>query len=245
MLRRDNKGVTLIEMLTVIAIIGILAALVFPTLAKTREKARQTECLSNLKQIGMALELYVSENGGRWPNCGGEWGRDEYYHTIGTHYFPQFIEPYVKDRKIWECPSDIGGVEWKDGGITDVNRSVYDQCGSSYQFIPQKFVNFEKRVWRGPVIPVPYEPRYGMPSGGAQTQWFARLKAKAMKPEEFPLIADVLQWHHEKPKPGTPVTDNPAFANARRNVWFADGHVATLIETEFWRMRDSVQQYTR
>lgn len=244
MFRRDNRGMSLIEMLTVIAIIGILAALVFPILSKVREKGRQTTCLSNLKQLGAAMQLYTNDFGGKWPNCGGEWGTDAYYVSIGTHYLPYFLDPYLKNKKVWECPSDIGGVTWPAGGITQLNKSIYEQCGSSYQFIPQKFRNFQVRIWLGPVLPDPYDPATGMPSGGASTQWYGRLVSKAKRPAEFPLIADVLQWHHEKPKPGTPVND-PAYAQARRNVWFADGHAVSVIETEFIRMRDQVKQYDR
>ena len=54
-----KKGFTLIELLVVIAIIAILAAILFPVFAKAREKARQTACLSNLKQLGTAMMMYT------------------------------------------------------------------------------------------------------------------------------------------------------------------------------------------
>ncbi len=58
------RGFTLIELLVVIAIIGILTAMVFPVFAKAREKARQSVCLSNLKQMAMAMLMYMQDNGG-------------------------------------------------------------------------------------------------------------------------------------------------------------------------------------
>src|SRR5918997_594162 len=58
---RKTGGFTLIELLVVIAIIAILAAILFPVFAQAREKARQTSCLSNLKQIGTASMMYVQD----------------------------------------------------------------------------------------------------------------------------------------------------------------------------------------
>ncbi|MHB1458468.1 MAG: type II secretion system protein, partial [Armatimonadota bacterium] len=61
-MRKGTKGFTLIELLVVIAIIAILAAILFPVFAKAREAARQTSCLSNIKQIGLGLQMYMGEN---------------------------------------------------------------------------------------------------------------------------------------------------------------------------------------
>ena len=61
-----RRGFTLIELLVVIAIIGILTAMVFPTYAKARESARQAVCMSNLKQIAMAILMYTEDHGGRY-----------------------------------------------------------------------------------------------------------------------------------------------------------------------------------
>jgi prepilin-type N-terminal cleavage/methylation domain-containing protein len=58
---KDGKGFTLIELLVVIAVIAILAALLFPVFAQTREKARQASCLSNMRQIGTAMMLYMQD----------------------------------------------------------------------------------------------------------------------------------------------------------------------------------------
>ena len=62
-----KRGFTLIELLVVIAIIAILAAILFPVFARAREKARQSSCLSNVKQIGLGMMMYVQDYDERFP----------------------------------------------------------------------------------------------------------------------------------------------------------------------------------
>jgi len=96
MFHRD-RGFTLIELLVVIAIIAILAAILFPVFAKAREKARQSSCLSNLKQIGVATLMYAQDYDETLPR---------YYHSGGVNYTAQVsIQPYMKNEQIWVCPS--------------------------------------------------------------------------------------------------------------------------------------------
>jgi len=65
-----RRGFTLIELLVVIAIIAILAAILFPVFAKAREKARQSSCLSNMRQLGTALRMYCQDYDERYPLFG-------------------------------------------------------------------------------------------------------------------------------------------------------------------------------
>jgi len=94
-----RKGFTLIELLVVIAIIAILAAILFPVFAKVREKARQTACLSNEKQMGLAVEQYIEDYDERYPSGanGDIYGRG----------WAGVIYAYTKNINIFLCPSDV------------------------------------------------------------------------------------------------------------------------------------------
>lgn len=63
-----RRAFTLIELLVVIAIIAILAAILFPVFAQAKESARQSACLSNLKQIGMGMMMYTGDSDGKYPS---------------------------------------------------------------------------------------------------------------------------------------------------------------------------------
>jgi len=103
--RRYNKGFTLIEVLIVIAIISIIAAILFPIFASARGKARQAQCTSNLRQIGQAVLMYVQDNDGVYLPYGQGGLGTKAAPTIPT--CPSWIlKPYVKTTAVWVCPSE-------------------------------------------------------------------------------------------------------------------------------------------
>jgi len=103
-----RRGFTLIELLVVIAIIAILAAILFPVFARAREKARQSSCLSNVKQIGMGVLMYIQDSDERFPP---KWWY--YVHTPGVAYplttnymtWAEMIASYVKNDQLFQCPN--------------------------------------------------------------------------------------------------------------------------------------------
>jgi len=103
---RARSGFTLIELLVVIAIIAILAAILFPVFARARESGRRTSCLSNMKQIGIGLEQYKTDNDSTFPQA--------YYYNDGvssSSLYTQWTgmtQPYLKSIQVFKCPSSKG-----------------------------------------------------------------------------------------------------------------------------------------
>src|ERR1700677_4187131 len=110
---RRITGFTLIELMVVVAIIGILAALIAPTLSRAKGKAYQTKCLNNLKQLGVAIQMYAEEHGDQLP--GPVWlGFYEEYDNQDFTRLPYYIATYMglpaaaaapQDALLARCPS--------------------------------------------------------------------------------------------------------------------------------------------
>jgi prepilin-type N-terminal cleavage/methylation domain-containing protein/prepilin-type processing-associated H-X9-DG protein len=116
----SHAAFTLVELLVVIAIIAILAALLLPTLGRTKESARATICLSNLHQVGLALQIYVSDNNNKLPVM-----RDVSPDPLvaATNTFPaiqKVLAPQLGNTNALRCPSDL--------------PQFFERTGSSYSW---------------------------------------------------------------------------------------------------------------
>jgi len=147
-----RRGFTLIELLVVIAIIAILAAILFPVFAQAREKARQTSCLSNMKQMGIALMMYVQDydevlagNQFTAPNSAtGDAGYasksdigflDTDPTKVGRNW-SRDIQPYLKNTAVYNCPNATPRSALA-GGTTSDYRETTDPRGANLSY----FVN--------------------------------------------------------------------------------------------------------
>ncbi|GAB4462230.1 MAG: hypothetical protein OHK0029_28720 [Armatimonadaceae bacterium] len=128
---RQFSAFTLIELLVVIAIIAILAAILFPVFAQAREKARQTTCISNCKQIGLAIMMYAQDYDEYYP-------RSQWFEVpnpsgggSGQHLWTHDVRPYIRNGNEWgtggvfTCPSHPVPNQNNHRGV---NASLMEDC---------------------------------------------------------------------------------------------------------------------
>ena len=121
-----KRAFTLIEILVVIAIIALLAAIIFPVFATARGKARSAACQSNLKQLGAAMAMYIGDYE-RYPKALDPsdkftpemWNGHPAYKALidSMPLLPEAMNPYVKSAAVWTCPSDTGFDEIEKSGL--------------------------------------------------------------------------------------------------------------------------------
>jgi general secretion pathway protein G len=141
-----RRAFTLIELLVVIAIIAILAALLFPVFARAKESAKKTACVSNLKQMGAAITMYMTDYDDIFPNAvdaSDKWAPEiwssipEFQALIPTMpLMSEALQPYIKSKEIFHCPADTG-TQMLDNHFPQVFKtapSMYKVYGSSYFF---------------------------------------------------------------------------------------------------------------
>jgi prepilin-type N-terminal cleavage/methylation domain-containing protein/prepilin-type processing-associated H-X9-DG protein len=100
-----RRGFTLIELLIVIAIIALLAAILFPVFQRARESARRASCQSNLKQIGMGFLQYTQDYDEHYPSVYENQSR--LISSNAIRYWPYAILPYIKSNQVYKCPDEI------------------------------------------------------------------------------------------------------------------------------------------
>jgi prepilin-type N-terminal cleavage/methylation domain-containing protein len=131
-----RKGFTLVELLVVIAIIVILAAILYPVFAATKRAAYNATCLSNLKQIGLAVQMYTQDFDETFPaaccQTDRALGKAQPNPAVPTPYLWEVVTPYIKNPGLWRCPGDVGFSILR--GRYKWVPTAYSQTGSSYNY---------------------------------------------------------------------------------------------------------------
>jgi prepilin-type N-terminal cleavage/methylation domain-containing protein/prepilin-type processing-associated H-X9-DG protein len=217
-----RRGFTLVELLVVIAVIGVLAALLFPALSAAKAKARRTACLNNLQQINFGLRMYCDDSSDASPATGhARFGTQAWsgYRKLMSSYVGVNGEPSAQD-KLFACPVDMFYLEMTKFGafayhMSTVRKSLYGQPLFDYS-------------------------SYGF-NGGSEMRAFAfnatpgiggRKLSSVKEPSKTVLLAEAsafypYSWHEPHPTAGAEIIDGGGaiFNDAKAMVSFVDGHV--------------------
>ncbi|MHB1457542.1 MAG: type II secretion system protein [Armatimonadota bacterium] len=217
---RKQRGFTLIELLVVIAIIAILAAILFPVFAKAREAARSTSCISNLKQIGTAFQLYLQEWDDRvptsdmpyiWWAAGDQQGdyytghqpllNDTYVAAAKINSIKQQLSTFLKSETLWKCPSD---------SQVDPKFAV----GKRFTSYHYRFAISHHSIWCN--FHFMNGHGYGDPLADNEFNY----------PSQFFIFNEIKPFHDLRPQPGAPagIADMSFSPDTKWNFAFFDGH---------------------
>ena len=209
-LRLNSRSFTLVELLVVIAIIGLLAGLSFPAISGSMAKAKSTECVNNLRQIGTAMNLFASENNGYLPYATGP-------NAAGSANSYSFNH--------WEAPlAVIMGVG--TGSVSFPSRASFDDAKAKHPFnCPACKTGF--RTYTANMHSMGF-----LPGGSA---WPRRKIASIVKSSQLILVADDTFGDPAPANSGTDYFDEASYTNrigirhgGRANALFGDFHVESI-----------------
>jgi prepilin-type N-terminal cleavage/methylation domain-containing protein/prepilin-type processing-associated H-X9-DG protein len=233
--RLRAAGFTLIELLVVVAVIAILAGLLFPVFAQAREKGRQTYCLSNLRQMGTAMMLYTEDHDGFYPPAIGRDGRRP-IQVDDT--WMRFLEPYLKSPGVFIDPSSGAPQEpLRNYGYAPSIRAM------GYDAISLIVDPWGIALWEG------LGGYYGRPIGWYREEIDSHSVAAVARITETVLVCDhryfewgVLDRQMRYPAPRHIREKNIELPNGYVapsgliNAVFTDGHVRGMKHEQFWQI---------
>jgi prepilin-type N-terminal cleavage/methylation domain-containing protein len=203
--RRNRRGFTLVELLVVIAIIGVLVALIMPAVNASRESARKTQCLNNLRQLGLAMEMYLDSHGEVFPVIARTPG------TFNPDNEPRIIDVlgrYMEDNVAsLVCPSDTVRARYNESTGEYETYSYKDRHGSSYEY-------------RDSLLDRSKEPPEFRPLGGLKRSQLKRILSAHPDQERTKLSAFEIFYDYDS-------FHGPRFLVGSRNAVYADAHADT------------------
>ncbi len=206
---KQRSAFTLIELLVVIAIIAILAAILFPVFAQAREKARQTSCLSNHRQVGTAAMMYAQDYDETWV---------PYITNNFQTLWPTLLQPYIKNTNVFIEPSNPSRTMWQSKGQPDgifpamgMNSSISLRFVMASATYPAETIGFCDTALRYPT-----KNQYEL-FGYYTTWWAGTFQNEKLAPADSPAkvgnYAPPAYWH-----------------SGGANISFLDGHARWMRE---------------
>jgi prepilin-type N-terminal cleavage/methylation domain-containing protein/prepilin-type processing-associated H-X9-DG protein len=239
-----RRGFTLIELLVVIAILTILAGILFPVFSQVRERARQTACVSNMRQVSLAMRLYSEDYDDRLPPAVSYGPEVQQYFTLSWMHL---LNPYVRDNRIFLCASSSNrNPDWRASSDLLYNNYGYAPSarvleGDNPAYLPLEVPKFGAALWEG------LGGFSGRPVG-----WYAEpvpslTQGQVARPTETIMICDHLGfdwgWATQElylPEPrhmrekDVELPNGGTITEGLINCVFVDGHVKALKHSQFW-----------
>lgn len=236
---RGKGGFTLAELLVVTVIIALLGAILYPALTKAKECARITECLSNMRQMGTGMHMYIDDNSGRFP-AAVSYGTPDYWKARDQKTLQELLSRYVSQpisaetvggskvyvhAGVFACPSDSGA----DSGIAGsygivAGKPVWKSTGCSYEYYASN-----QEDWQHQYVIVPWTSLSPLIASAYRSQRVGAIYSDIPSPMRKAVLGDLAYWHY-----GDWTSDGRlAFCN----TLFADGHAARVQGSEHLEAR--------
>ena len=242
--RGKHGGFTIVELLVVTLIIVVLCSIAYPVVVKAKESARTSECLSNMRQIGIGLNMYIDSYNGRFPSA-VPYGSPDYWNSKNRKTIQELLLPYVRNGMVYTdqggkkvfvnpgvfaCPSDSGltGSRASFGVVS--GKPVWKSTGCSYEY----YASIQED-WQNSSVAVPWTSLSPLLDMGKEKTRVGAPLAKIPYVTKKAVIGELSYWHM-----GDKTPDNRL---VYANTLFADGHAARVNGSEYLNSR--IEQLNR